>query len=121
MPMQLTVIRITGLPGDDPSMGIWVGRTFDLVKDEVRFGRHPANDIPLFSCGKARHQGRLSRVGDDYYIHGFPGVSHRTLVNGERITAGRLLADGDVISVFRVDLVYRRTQQGEADASSESP
>ena len=107
MPPQLKVLEIVGFWGDEASAGIRVGQTFDLVKDRVVFGRHEANDIPLFSFDRSRHHGQLMKVGEDYYIEDFPETPYRTLVNNSPIEGKTLLKDGDVITVHRVKLVYR--------------
>jgi pSer/pThr/pTyr-binding forkhead associated (FHA) protein len=119
VPPRLTIIRIAGFPADGQPAGIWVGQTFDLVKDRVVFGRARENDIPLFAFCKARHHGQLLRAGDDYYVEGFPGTPYPTLVNGAPVAGRTLLREGDVLSVYRVSLVYRRGS--EADAHPGSP
>jgi pSer/pThr/pTyr-binding forkhead associated (FHA) protein len=118
MPPLLEIIKIHGSSANALKQWLWVGRTFPLTAERVAIGRHPKNDIPLYTGCKARHHAQLRRIQDDYYIEPLPQVVNYTLVNGVAVTGIRRLRDGDVISIDKIKFVYRT--EDHAIANSES-
>ena len=89
--------RIVPLPGGNARL---IGTT------PLTIGRGPASDIAVHSEDVSRSHAYLLRTPQGFLL--VDSSLHGTYVNGERIQAQRLLADGDVIGVgdqsFRFEL-----------------
>ncbi len=86
------------------------GTALPLEVDEIFIGREPTNTIQVDSPGVSRKHARLILKNDQYLIEDL-GSSNGTFVNGERITAPRILNPGDKISLGKlVQLEYQAVQ-----------
>jgi S1-C subfamily serine protease len=79
--------------------GARAGATERFDSEVVTVGRHPASalrfDADVDLDVSTRHA-ELRRTGDAWSVHDL-GSTNGTFVNGERVTAGRRLAEGDTI------------------------
>lgn len=86
------------------------GLTFPLLRESVSIGRATTNaewEISLQDMSVSRPHARLDRIDSAWVIHDL-GSANGTLVNGTSITEkGRLLRDGDVITVGGTGLLFR--------------
>lgn len=80
------------------------GKTIVLREGTTRIGRSPTADISLEDPTVSRRHAMVIREGDSVRI-----LDDRSLngvfVNGERVT-GKVLADGDVVTLGRNELVF---------------
>ena len=80
------------------------GERVGLEEGTIRIGRSPAADITLEDPSVSRRHAILLREGDSVRI-----LDDRSLngvfVNGERVTT-RVLADGDVLTVGRNEILF---------------
>ena len=88
--------------------GLVVGKSFQLGATPLTIGRSPDASIPLTAdAGVSRNHAQLYIQGDAPFVVDL-GSSNGTMVNGERLTGPRPLADGDVVAVgphsFRIQI-----------------
>jgi hypothetical protein len=74
------------------------GRRFAITEQEVTVGRHAGCDIQVDDPGVSRQHARITWRETGYAIEDL-GSANGTFVNGERLTASRLLKDGDAIGL----------------------
>lgn len=81
---------------------------FDLpASGQVVIGRAPDAQLRLQDPQVSRYHARLDIEGDDLLVVDL-GSHNGTSINGERISAPRRLASGDIITLCAVSLVYNR-------------
>jgi DNA-binding winged helix-turn-helix (wHTH) protein len=85
---------------------VWNGRAHPLSSREFVLGRDPHCTMCLSSGNVSRRHARIVSTGQAATIEDL-GSRNGTRVNGARITAPRLLADGDEIHVGTETLVFR--------------
>jgi len=85
---------------------VWNGRAFPLSSREFLLGRDPHCTMCLSSGNVSRRHARIVSTGQGATIEDL-GSRNGTRVNGTRITAPRLLADGDEIRIGAETLVFR--------------
>lgn len=112
--------RITVQQGPNP------GKVYILTKDVVTIGRDVSNDIVFNDAEASRHHSRLAWQGQGYAIEDL-GSTNGTFVNGVRLSAQRILIQGDVISLGEtVHLAYEAAYEdvdstvvaGDVDAAA---
>jgi hypothetical protein len=95
--LHLTAGRLVSLPD---------GKTHLVGTAPLTIGRGPSSDIAVHSEDVSRGHAYLLRTPQGFLL--VDSSLHGTYVNGERVQAHRLLADGDVVQVgnrsFRFDL-----------------
>jgi hypothetical protein len=74
------------------------GMDFSLDRPVTRIGRGSTNDIVIQDTQSSRHHAEITRQGDQLIVQDL-GSTNGTFVNGERITAPRLLRPGDQIRI----------------------
>ena len=92
-----------------PLATCWLSRgreEFPLRSGENIVGRAPEADVRLDGSGVSRRHARIVVAADRVYIEDL-GSKNGTAVRGERITAARLLADGDDIAIGSVRVLFR--------------
>lgn len=77
-----------------------------LAADRVVIGRHPGCGLVLDASAVSRQHAVVSVDGDAHSIEDL-GSRNGTLVNGERLQSRHRLADGDIVTICEVRLVYR--------------
>lgn len=77
-------------------------------KTVLTLGRDKASDIVLTDLMVSRNHAMIRRVGhaDYYLIDG--GSANGSYINRQRVTVPRLLKNGDVISIGRVDFLFEQ-------------
>jgi pSer/pThr/pTyr-binding forkhead associated (FHA) protein len=95
--LHLTAGRLVSLPD---------GKTHLVGTAPLTIGRGPSSDIAVHREDVSRGHAYLLRTPQGFLL--VDSSLHGTYVNGERVQAQRLLADGDVVQVgnrsFRFDL-----------------
>jgi hypothetical protein len=71
---------------------------FDLTKEITSLGRDVANDIVLGDPEVSRQHSRITRTPGGYVVEDM-GSTNGTFVNGERLSAPRVLRDGDLVGL----------------------
>jgi len=74
------------------------GMVFDLTKEITSLGRDVANDIVLGDPEVSRQHARITRTPGGYVVEDM-GSTNGTFVNGERLTAPRVLRDSDLVGL----------------------
>ena len=87
-------------------------------RPRVSVGRSPENDVCLSWDGEvSRLHAELERVGEHWLVVD-DGVSRNgTFVAGERVSARRRLEDGEVLTVGRTAIVFRRPRDRGFDTT----
>jgi hypothetical protein len=93
-PPEAAKKRAAALTGDG-------GAAYALLDDAYLVGRDDTNDIPIADSSISVHHARFTRDGESYSLEDL-GSRNGTFVNGEGVTAPRILADNDVIRFGRV-------------------
>jgi pSer/pThr/pTyr-binding forkhead associated (FHA) protein len=83
--------------------GAQAGMEFPVDRPLVRIGRGSGNDIPLQDTQASRQHAEISQQGEQFFIRDL-GSTNGTFVNGERLTAPRLLQPGDQVRVGETTL-----------------
>jgi predicted component of type VI protein secretion system len=71
---------------------------FDLSAEVIMMGRDVTNDIVIGDAEMSRQHARLTRTPGGYVLEDL-GSTNGTFVNGERLTAPRVLNPGDLIGM----------------------
>lgn len=72
------------------------GKVFPLDKAEISIGRDENRDIFILDSGVSRKHARLTMQGNVYTLEDL-GSTNGTFVNGQRLTAPKVLQPNDVI------------------------
>jgi len=92
------------------------GRGFPLEAGLVSLGRYAGNTIIISDETVSRHHARLRKSEEGYSAEDL-NSANGLFVNGERVTAPRLLKSGDVIGLGEViELLYEAVSPAEAEA-----
>ena len=83
-------------------------RVYDLDRPIVRIGRVEGMEIVIDNVSVSREQAELRQENRGWSIRDL-GSANGTFVNGERLTASRLLKAGDEISFGKFSLFFART------------
>lgn len=73
-------------------------QVYELTKDVVTLGRDITNDIVINDPEVSRHHCRLTRTSSGYTMEDL-GSTNGTFVNGQRLSAARLLSNGDMVGL----------------------
>ncbi len=73
-------------------------QTYELDKDVYAIGREAGNDLVIEDAQVSRRHARLTKQGNSYLLEDL-GSTNGTFVNGSRVTAPVLLANGDLIGL----------------------
>jgi len=73
-------------------------QTFELDKEVYSIGREVGNDLVIEDAQVSRRHARLTQQGNSYLLEDL-GSTNGTFVNGSRVTAPVLLANGDLIGL----------------------
>jgi predicted component of type VI protein secretion system len=93
---------------------------FDLTKEITSLGRDVANDIVIGDPEVSRQHSRLTRTPGGFVLEDL-GSTNGTFVNGERLTAPRVLKPGDVIGLSEKVTLSFETADVDAEATKVSP
>jgi DNA-binding winged helix-turn-helix (wHTH) protein len=85
----------------------WTDKTFPLADGENIIGRDPRCAIWIDVSGVSRRHARITRTGDRAALEDLDS-SNGTFIGGQRITAARALADGDVIELGSTAVTFRQ-------------
>jgi len=81
-------------------------QAYELKKDVVTLGRDITNDITINDPEVSRHHLRFMRGGGGFTVEDL-GSTNGTFINGQRVTAPRLLRPGDMVGLGEtVTLAY---------------
>lgn len=95
--------------------GSAAGQVFKLVRGTITIGRAANAEIRIPDDGVSRHHARLRHDSRNLYVDDLDS-RNGTYVNGQRITAGALLREGDKIQIGRTT-VLRYAVLDELDES----
>jgi len=90
-------------------------RVFPLLEAEQSIGRAPDNSITIADGSVSSRHARILRTPQGFVIEDMQS-RNGTFVNGERVTEKRQLADGDLIRIGKIILVFnvaRESKTGE--------
>jgi len=99
--------RAAGVEGAPlPTAGvIRMGTTALRMKPSLLIGRDPQADVSLPFPTVSWHHARLDRIAQGHVLTDL-NSTNGTFVNGQRVTRGRLLRQGDVVQIGPFRLVY---------------
>jgi pSer/pThr/pTyr-binding forkhead associated (FHA) protein len=91
------------------------------LREDVRIGRDPGNDLVMPSKSISREHAQITRVNRRWFVED-RGSFNGTLVNGARIRPGTLLPlrDRDRVTIGPLTIVYS-DPAGAADADATDP
>ena len=95
--------------------GSATGQVFKLSRGTITIGRANNAEIRIPDDGVSRHHARLRHDSRNLYLDDLDS-RNGTFVNGQRVTAGALLREGDKIQIGR-STVLRYAVQDELDES----
>jgi serine phosphatase RsbU (regulator of sigma subunit) len=78
---------------------------FDLKDGETVIGRHPDCDIVVEVGAVSRFHAKVVRRGTDFVLED-QGSRNGTFLNGQLISGGQALREGDRVRICEVELVY---------------
>ena len=91
------------------------GMVFDLTKEITTLGRDVTNDIVLGDAEVSRQHARLTRTPGGFVLEDL-GSTNGTYVNGDRLTAPRVLRPGDLVGLSeKVTLTFESTAPESAE------
>ncbi len=85
--------------GNDP------GKVISLTDMVFTIGRELDNQFVINENGVSRHHCTISRVGKEWFVEDCNSVNG-VLINGERISRGTALQQGDRITVFNHEFIF---------------
>jgi DNA-binding winged helix-turn-helix (wHTH) protein len=85
---------------------VWTDRSLALTEGENIVGRDPRSDNWLDASGVSRRHARIAVTADQVSIEDLES-SNGTFVNGKRLTAPGVLADGDEIELGAAAVTFR--------------
>jgi hypothetical protein len=88
------------------------GTMHPLIEDASTIGRDPRNTISIPSSSISSKHARILRTPEGFLLEDL-GSRNGTFVNGESVTAPRLLADGDTVRFGREVLTFNVAQELE--------
>lgn len=74
------------------------GSTFDLTQEVITIGRDVTNELVVADAEVSRQHARVSRTPGGIVLEDL-GSTNGTFVNGERLTAPRVLSSGDLVGL----------------------
>ncbi len=78
---------------------------FELNGDEVSIGRHPDCNIVVDAGAVSRFHAKVAREGGHFVVYDL-GSRNGTFLNGELLTSGHVLREGDRIRISDIELVF---------------
>jgi hypothetical protein len=90
-------------------------RVFPLLDSEHTIGRAPDNTVTVADSSVSSRHARILRTAQGFVIEDAQS-RNGTFVNGERVTEKRQLADGDLIRIGKIILIFniaRESKTGE--------
>ncbi len=103
-------------PPATPCYLLWGRRLVPLRPGENLLGRDVASIIPFDSAHVSRRHGRIVVSGEAALLEDL-GSKNGTTLGGRRITGPTRLADGDVVGIGSIQLVFR-SQAGAASTET---
>jgi hypothetical protein len=94
------------------SLTLATGEMFPLVDEAYAIGRHPENEIRIDDSTVSTVHALITRTKDGFAVQDAQS-RNGTFVNGERVTAPRLLVDADVIRLGKVLLTFNLARPQE--------
>lgn len=92
---------------------------YELNKEIITLGRDITNDIVINDPEVSRHHSRMTRGPGGYLMEDL-GSTNGTFVNGQRLTGGRPLNSGDLVSLGEtVTLAYESTLPVSVEPSNQ--
>lgn len=95
-------------------------RSIPLSSDETVLGRSPDVTVVLEGDGVSRRHAVIRRNGDGHEVEDL-GSKNGTLVNGERLSAARILAPGDRLELPGWSLVIQEDETVTVEAAPGQP
>src|SRR6056297_830162 len=78
---------------------------FELGDDDVTIGRHPDCNIVVDAGAVSRFHAKVAREGEHFLVHDL-GSRNGTFLNGELLTGGQVLREGDRIRISDIELIF---------------
>ncbi len=92
-------------------------QTFELDKEVYAIGREVGNDLVIEDAQVSRRHARLTQQGHSYLLEDL-GSTNGTFVNGSRVTAPVLLANGDLIGLADTVVIAVQAPVAAVDAGA---
>jgi hypothetical protein len=91
------------------------GMVFDLTKEITTLGRDVTNDVVIGDPEVSRQHSRITRTPGGYVLEDM-GSTNGTFINGERLSAPRVLKEGDLLGLSeKVTLTFEGLTPEAAD------
>jgi FHA domain-containing protein/uncharacterized protein DUF4388 len=87
-------------------------RVFPLLDSEQSIGRAPDNSITIADGSVSSHHARILRTPQGFMLEDQQS-RNGTFVNGERVTEKRQLADGDLIRIGKIILIFNVARESK--------
>ena len=87
-------------------------RVYPLLEVEHTIGRAPENHVAIADGSISSRHARILRTPQGFVVEDLQS-RNGTFVNGERVQEKRLLADGDIIRVGRVILIFNLARESK--------
>ena len=91
---------------------------FPLLDAEQTIGRLPSNNIAIADGSVSSTHARILRTPEGFAIEDLQS-RNGTFVNGEKVDAKRLLADGDLIRLGKVMLTFNVAREGKTSDTTQ--
>ena len=93
--------------GADVAAGALSGgaERFELDGDEISIGRHPDCNVVVDAGAVSRFHAKVAREGDQFVVYDM-GSRNGTFLNGQLLTGGQVLREGDRIRISDIELVF---------------
>jgi hypothetical protein len=91
---------------------------YPLLEPEYTIGRAAANGIVIADGSVSSSHARISRTSDGFVLEDLQS-RNGTFVNGEKVTAKRVLSDGDLIRVGKIILIFNVARQASAGETTQ--
>jgi predicted component of type VI protein secretion system len=92
-------------------------QTFELDKEVYSIGREVGNELVVEDAQVSRRHARLTQQGNSYLLEDL-GSTNGTFVNGSRVTAPVLLANGDLIGLADTVVIAVQAPVAVVDAGA---
>jgi pSer/pThr/pTyr-binding forkhead associated (FHA) protein len=92
-------------------------RVFPLLDSELFIGRVPENNIALPDPSVSSKHAKITRTPEGFMIEDLQS-RNGTFVNGEKVSGKRLLADGELIRIGRIVLLFNVAKESSASATT---
>lgn len=107
--------------GADVAAGALSGgaERFELDGEEISIGRHPDCNVVVDAGAVSRFHAKVAREGDQFVVYDL-GSRNGTFLNGQLLTGGQVLREGDRIRISEIELVFHSESVPEFASGSSS-